>query len=576
MRLNVEINSILEAVDHENIHTVEKASEEIRSLILKAGMPKDISAEINIFFKKLGSSHVAIRSSATTEDSAGAAWAGQLESYLNTTEESLLENVKKCWASLFTPRAIFYRLENDLIKNNISVAVVVQKMVESERSGIAFSVHPVTEDRNQLIIEAGLGLGEAIVSGRITPDSYVVEKNPRHIVGRNIQTKKQILSDGEILKLSELILKIEKQFGFPCDIEWAFEKGRFYIVQSRPITTLTGRPFAGKQKKPFAGKFAPEAMEGRNAGVGGSGSMFEGRFMVPMGKRLANVYEASLKVLARSKAWEKEIGAGYKTAVMNSLGEYYVDMESRDKVDGFFKTKDISYAKNYIIKLYRLRDEVSKEIKKDPFQDFTEEFVRMMAYFFIVKSIFEKIYKNSSADDQKIIEKWRNDDSLFEPLDLYYKNNPEKDQPGKSNWSWVFIDGNLKFYDKDITFSNEENKKAELKKAEFKDSNIIKGNPAFPGIVRGAVRLILSPEDKNSIKNGEIIVAPMTTVDFLPFMKKALAFITDEGGITSHAAIVAREMKKPCIIGTKIATTVLKNGDTVEVDANAGTIRILP
>jgi pyruvate,water dikinase len=171
--------------------------------------------------------------------------------------------VKKCWASLFTPRAIFYRLEQGLGTTAISVAVIVQKMVESEKSGIAFSVHPVTEDRNQLIIEAGFGLGEAIVSGQITPDSYVVRKDPREIteVTLNHQTKGlyrsadggnewkdldqdkgsglgQVLSSEQILELSALILNIENHYGFPCDIEWAYEQGKFYIVQSRPITTL--------------------------------------------------------------------------------------------------------------------------------------------------------------------------------------------------------------------------------------------------------------------------------------------------------------------------------------------------
>ncbi len=259
--LGIEIDSILYSVNHKKIHTVENASEEIRALILQAEIPKNIKLKIKKYFKKLNSKYVAVRSSATTEDSASAAWAGQLESYLNTTEKTLLENVKRCWASLFTPRAIFYRFEKNLHKQKISVAVVVQKMVESEKSGIAFSVHPVTQDRNQLIIEAGFGLGEAIVSGQITPDSYVVEKQPRRIIDKNIQTqtrglyrakiggnewrdipkekgKKQVLSDDDILALSEHILKIERHYGFPVDIEWAFEKSKFYIVQSRPITTL--------------------------------------------------------------------------------------------------------------------------------------------------------------------------------------------------------------------------------------------------------------------------------------------------------------------------------------------------
>jgi len=259
--LNVEIDSILHSVDINEIHTVEDASAKIKSLILDAQTPEDLAEGIIKSFKKLDTEYVAVRSSATAEDSATAAWAGQLESFLNTTEENLLENVKKCWASLFTLRAIFYRFEKNLHGQNVSVAVVVQKMIESEVSGIAFSVHPITEDRNQLIIEASYGLGEAIVSGQITPDSYVVEKEPRRIVDKNVSSKErglyrdnaggnewknisdqkaseQALSDEQILELAEVIVCIENHYGFPCDVEWALENDKFYITQSRPITTL--------------------------------------------------------------------------------------------------------------------------------------------------------------------------------------------------------------------------------------------------------------------------------------------------------------------------------------------------
>jgi pyruvate,water dikinase len=256
-----EIDSILEKVNHNEIHTVEFASEKIKGLILSKEIPQDISDSITRSFKELDAQYVAVRSSATAEDGVDHAWAGQLESYLNTTEADVLEKVKHCWASLFTARAIFYRFEKRLHTTKISVAVVVQKMVDSEISGIAFSVHPVTEDRNQIIIEAGFGLGEAIVSGQITPDSYVVEKNPRKIIDINVniqnkalyrglnggnewkkisepQASSQVLNENQILELSEIIINIEKHYGFPCDIEWVFEKNSFGIVQSRPITTL--------------------------------------------------------------------------------------------------------------------------------------------------------------------------------------------------------------------------------------------------------------------------------------------------------------------------------------------------
>ncbi len=269
--LNVELDAILDNVDHEVVSAVDGASAKIRRLIMGADMPKNIVDEIIKAYRKLGAKYVAVRSSATAEDSKDAAWAGQLDTFLNTTEDSLLENVKKCWASLFTPRAIFYGFEKGFHVHkdqvgehkgkSISVAVVVQKMIDSEVSGVAFSVHPVTQDRDQLIIEAGFGLGEAIVSGSITPDSYVVEKSVRKILDVNISVqskglfkdiksgnawrdlpesegKKRTLSDDEVLELSDLVMKIEKHYGFPVDVEWAREKGKFYIVQSRPITTL--------------------------------------------------------------------------------------------------------------------------------------------------------------------------------------------------------------------------------------------------------------------------------------------------------------------------------------------------
>lgn len=267
--LKVEIETILSKVSAEKISSVEHASKKIRDLIADATFPEDIKIEIEKEFEKLDSKFVAVRSSATAEDGAIASWAGELESYLNTTEETLLEAVKKCWSSLFTPRAIFYRWEKNLQDHKVSVAVVVQKMVQSQVSGITFTVHPVTEDHNQMVIEAGYGLGEAIVGGMITPDTYVVNKseveseklkavdviedkniseqemmivrstdgNEEKAVPKEMQQQQKI-SDKQIIEFAKVFLAIEKHYGFPCDIEWAYEKGNLYITQSRPITTL--------------------------------------------------------------------------------------------------------------------------------------------------------------------------------------------------------------------------------------------------------------------------------------------------------------------------------------------------
>lgn len=258
--LDVEIEAVLKKVNHKDINSVEEASEEIRAMISTAKMPKDIAADILKHHKALKAKFVAVRSSATAEDSSTAAWAGQLETYLNSTEKDVLKNVQKCWSSLFTPRAIFYRFEKKLHKKPVSVAVVVQAMVQSEISGICFTVHPVTKDYNQMVIEAGFGLGEAIVSGSVTPDTYVIHNDDFSILDINVSEQtfslklgkaggliranerirgsKQKLTGKQIVEIAKICKNIEKHYKKPQDIEWAYVGGKFYITQSRPITTL--------------------------------------------------------------------------------------------------------------------------------------------------------------------------------------------------------------------------------------------------------------------------------------------------------------------------------------------------
>ena len=260
--LVVEVEANLNKINYKDTNSINKASNVIRDLIHDSKMPLDLQKEILAEFKKLKAKLVAVRSSATAEDSSQASWAGELETFLNTTEKNLLGKVKQCWSSLFTPRAIFYRFGKGLRNSKVSVAAVVQQMVDSEISGIAFTVHPVTKTKSQMIIEAGWGLGEAIVSGQITPDSYVIDKTDFSILDINVsqktkmlvkkgsaggnvwkpvpknQQEAQVLSGKQIIELAKICAGIEKHYKKPQDIEWAFAKGKFYITQSRPITTL--------------------------------------------------------------------------------------------------------------------------------------------------------------------------------------------------------------------------------------------------------------------------------------------------------------------------------------------------
>jgi phosphoenolpyruvate synthase/pyruvate phosphate dikinase len=212
----------------------------------------DFEAEVLRTFDGLATPQVAVRSSAVAEDAKDASWAGQLDTFLNVTRDKLIQSIQKCWASGTSPRAVAYAAQHG---SAADVAVVVQRMIASDVSGVAFSVHPVTQNYNQIVIEAALGLGEAAVSGRVTPDTYLVAKNKDALSEKYVATQReqlvgnrwrnvgeagarQKLSDRQISELASIVIEIERHYGFPVDVEWAFAGGQFFITQSRPITTL--------------------------------------------------------------------------------------------------------------------------------------------------------------------------------------------------------------------------------------------------------------------------------------------------------------------------------------------------
>jgi len=254
------IQGELKKVNQKKTDSVNKASQEIRKEISRAKISVEIEKSILKEFTALKANYVAVRSSATAEDAKDASWSGELETYTHITKKDLLSSVKKCWSSLFTPRAIFYRIEKKLSGKKVSVAVVIQKMIESDASGVAFTVNPVTKNKEEIIIEAAFGLGESVVSGAVTPDKYTVNKKENFIenIEVNSQEKKLTLKNGktteikvknsekenqkltgkQIMLLAELCKKIELHYKFPQDIEFAFEKDKIFILQTRPITTL--------------------------------------------------------------------------------------------------------------------------------------------------------------------------------------------------------------------------------------------------------------------------------------------------------------------------------------------------
>lgn len=196
--------------------------------------------EILKAFDLLNTKKVSVRSSAVAEDSQKASWAGQLETYLNVSREDLISKIKDCWNSIKSERALNYAARQNLSESQLLMAVIVQKMKNSKAAGVMFTANPVTNNKNEIMIESILGLGEVLVQGSVTPDNFIVDKDSLEIKNKDLQRiSKQSISDENIKKLTELGKKIEDYYGSPQDIEWAIdEQNKIWILQSRPITTL--------------------------------------------------------------------------------------------------------------------------------------------------------------------------------------------------------------------------------------------------------------------------------------------------------------------------------------------------
>lgn len=275
VKKNRDLNALfteLTQVKVNELDRIGKISSEIRDIILKTDIPGNIIDEIYYNFEKSGKDKsYAVRSSATAEDLPTASFAGQHDTYLNIIGfDNVLEHISKCWASLFTERAIIYRIQNGFDHNKVVLAVVVQQMVSPDASGVMFTADPITSNRKILSIDASFGLGEALVSGLVNSDNYKVcdgritdRKIPSKSIGIYAREKsgteeitiddnlrnKQVLSDAQILELERLGRRIESYFSYPQDIEWCISDDQIYIVQSRPVTTLYPLPDVKNEEK---------------------------------------------------------------------------------------------------------------------------------------------------------------------------------------------------------------------------------------------------------------------------------------------------------------------------------------
>ena len=375
------IEAMLEGLDVEDDEALQRVSGNVREAIEQAEMPAQLREDIERSYLELGQGAVAVRSSATAEDLAEASFAGQQSTYLNVEGAAdVVDAVQRCWASLFEARAVFYREHAGWGHVDVDLAVPVQRMVQSETSGVMFTIDPITNDEQRVVIEAAFGLGEAVVAGLVSPDHFEVDKSSEAILDRQIFRQDRMLmrnpngtggeaniwralsdaegdrpklTDAQVVELTTIGKRIERHYGGPQDIEWGWADGRFYLLQTRPITTLA-RPAGDLDSAP-----TPTA----------------------------------------------------------------------------------------------------------------------------------------------------------EPL--------------------------------------------------------LSGSPASPGVAAGQVRVVSDPSQTGMIVEGDVLVAEMTTPDFVPAMKRAAAIITEKGGRTCHAAIISRELGVPCIVGAPGARALAEKL-TVTVDGAAG------
>ena len=268
---STEINNFIEQLQNlspNDLANVSVISKQLTELILKREIPQDLKAAINDAFIRYMSQdqYVSVRSSATAEDLPESSFAGQQESFLFVPMNHLFTYIKRCWASLWIERAIHYRKNHGYDNRQISLAIVIQKMIPSEISGVAFSINPLNQRDTEIIIESVWGLGEGIVSGQVSPDRYIIDKITEVIQEKDladkihrviynvagegtnlVPTPKQLrtlysLTDQQVLELTRLVKQIERHYQSPQDIEWAYADNQFYILQSRPITTLNQTP----------------------------------------------------------------------------------------------------------------------------------------------------------------------------------------------------------------------------------------------------------------------------------------------------------------------------------------------
>jgi pyruvate,water dikinase len=367
--LEKKIEQIVQQSTLDDPAQLENASEQIRDVFENGRVPADLLDELRQAYNGMGSlaQPVAVRSSATAEDLPDLSFAGQQDTYLNVIgEDPLCKAVVACWASLWTSRVIAYRAHNQISNQGIALAVLVQKMVQSEVSGVLFTANPLTGKRTESIIDATFGLGEALVSGQVEPDHYVVDRVNGRVIERQLGSKalsiysqagggtvtqhtsnsQSSLTDEQILELASLGQCSAEHFGCPQDLEWALADQRLLLLQSRPITTLYALPPKGKEDglevflsfgvwqgmldpyTPFGQDSFPYLISGIGKLFGSRVSLYEQRVFCPAGERLF----VNITGLFKTSMGRMLLGV-FTTAIDTTSGEIIKGLMADDRLN---------------------------------------------------------------------------------------------------------------------------------------------------------------------------------------------------------------------------------------------------
>ena len=536
-----------------------KKYKKIKDIIMKQDINSGLANKLALELPKLNSHLFAIRSSASNEDGKDKSFAGQYDTFLNVKKEDIFLNIKKCFCSLYNDNVISYSDDFDIYGIN----VIIQVMIDSDYSGVAFTVDPSSESDNYILIEMTEGLGEKLVSGKVIPNKFFVRKETGMI-----DLKIGELSLDEVI-FNRLILEIEKTekiYKCPMDIEYAIKDRKIYILQARPITARTILP------KSFSLTLT------RQKSLIDIELYYKGEYF-GIKNITKNLYY--FKPLFVYNNVDNNVSIYYNNTDLEELPNpmYYLLDIYFDKTLKYYRKikKDIEYLNNtinnkleidyrtYIDKIIEIYpftslgqlaghfNDTSKRVK-DLLIEFREkyDYIIYKAVDYLVfkfKAILPDNYKeyiDFLLIDEIINSKLPSIESLENrKLGYIYYNNS----------LYVTTDYDKFFGDNNINIEEASN-------------SLLNGTFAYSSNtnITGRVCVILSDKDFNNFKRGDIIVTPMTSPKFLSLIKECKAIITDEGGTLSHAAIISRELKIPCLVGCTNATKNLSTGNMIEIN----------